>query len=93
MLAKISSILPSTPRITNVDVSSERSMRRGMPTFGLPAAAESNPRAEFKHLPTELAKNPTYDKSGQIGGLQKFENVDDISLGEDTFEPSLDLKA
>lgn len=84
MLAKISSILPSSPRITNVDLSVAQPMRRGMPTFGVPVAPESNPRAEFKHLPTEVALDTgTYNKAGQIS----MEPTIDESI-----EASLDIK-
>ncbi len=95
MLAKISSILPSTPRITNVDVSVERPMRRGMPTFGLPVSEASNPRSEFKHIPTEAAiQAGTYDKAGQMAIAQKTASLEELdSPSEMSIESSLDLRA
>ena len=41
MLQKISPILPSSPRITSVDMSAERPVRRGGADFGLPVAERS----------------------------------------------------
>lgn len=47
MMAKISGIIPPSPRVTNVDISNERPVRRGTPSFGAPIAPSSFDRGNY----------------------------------------------
>ncbi len=49
-MEKISGILPSTPRITNVDLKSSGLSRAGMPSFGRPQATSTGAAREQRQM-------------------------------------------
>jgi hypothetical protein len=70
MMAKISTILPSNPRITSTDVSHERPVRPGTPSFGQPIAQTADPRNEFQKVEVtdeDMAKFSGYGANGKRG--------------------------
>jgi len=64
MMNKISGILPSTPRITTVDLSMERPVRRTSPDFGIPFAPSS--RTDFRSVVNEVDTEEAALRDAQI---------------------------
>jgi len=88
-MAKISNILPSSPRITNVDVANERPVRSGMPSFGQPIAPTSNPKDEFRRITGDIDvfSAPTYNSSGILGAAAESPVLDskrETEIAEET---------
>ncbi|PIT99920.1 MAG: hypothetical protein COT74_07305 [Bdellovibrionales bacterium CG10_big_fil_rev_8_21_14_0_10_45_34] len=74
-MQKISGILPSNSRITNVDMAQEKLLRSGVPSFGQPVASPSA-RLSFSQKAFELGGNhsllgnplPTSERD-KVGGI------------------------
>lgn len=84
-MRKISGIIPSSPRVTTVDLANSGAARPGMPTFGrVPgtSALKNNNKAYMTSFTNEVNGHPHLGRRGQLDPTQeRAQIVADVSNG------------